>query len=66
MREGERPALPADAAALPGGTFPGLPAYVALLQRCWAQEPQARPSFDDIVAQLRALLAALPPARQAA
>lgn len=28
-------------------------AYVALMQRCWAQEPAERPGFDQIISQLR-------------
>lgn len=43
--------------ALPGGSSPalqaGLPAYVALMKRCWAQAPEERPTFDDIVGELR-------------
>ncbi|PRW05763.1 Purple acid phosphatase 18 [Chlorella sorokiniana] len=46
--------------ALPGGSSPalqaGLPAYVALMKRCWAQAPEDRPAFDHIVQQLRVLL----------
>ncbi|KAL4427896.1 hypothetical protein ABPG75_001985 [Micractinium tetrahymenae] len=32
-------------------------AYVALLQRCWAQEPAERPGFDQVISQLRSILA---------
>lgn len=43
--------------ALPGGSSPalqaGLPGYVALMKRCWAQAPEQRPTFDDIVQELR-------------
>lgn len=28
-------------------------AYVALLLRCWAQQPQDRPTFGDVIAELR-------------
>ena len=26
-------------------------AYVALMQRCWAQEPSERPGFDQVISQ---------------
>lgn len=40
---------------LPGAekVFPGLDRYIALLKRCWAQEPAARPTFGEIVTELR-------------
>lgn len=28
-------------------------AYVALLQRCWAQLPEERPAFNDVITDLR-------------
>ena len=33
--------------------FAGLPDYIALMQRCWAQAPADRPGFQEIVVQLR-------------
>ncbi|KAL4447322.1 hypothetical protein ABPG77_007355 [Micractinium sp. CCAP 211/92] len=36
--------------------FQGLEEYTSLLQRCWAQLPLERPSFDQIAAELRSLL----------
>lgn len=43
--------------ALPGGQAPalqaGLPAYAALMKRCWAQVPEQRPAFEEIVLELR-------------
>ncbi len=46
---GQRPAMPA--------VLPGPPAllakYVALMNKCWAQEPAARPGFKEIVGALR-------------
>lgn len=33
--------------------FAGLPGYLALMQRCWAQEPELRPTFRQIVEELR-------------
>jgi len=38
-----------------GGRAPaGLPRYLALMQRCWAADPAARPGFQEIAAELRA------------
>lgn len=50
---------------LPGPDTPAFGAldeYVRLMERCWAQAPQERPTFEDIVPQLRALLAQAPQA----
>ncbi|KAL4436932.1 hypothetical protein ABPG75_004071 [Micractinium tetrahymenae] len=33
-----------------------LDAYVALLQRCWAQEPRDRPLFKEVISELRDML----------
>lgn len=57
--EGGRPAVP-SVEDLPGGAeaHPGLEAYVGLMQRCWQQDPKARPTIDEVVPQLRALLEA--------
>jgi serine/threonine protein kinase len=54
LRDGKRPEIP-PADELPGGTFPGLPAYVALMQRCWAQEPADRPDFGQVLEELHNL-----------
>lgn len=40
-----------------GGPPDGLQSYVDLMERCWAQDPQKRPTFDQIIPELRALLA---------
>ena len=56
VMSGNRPPLPEPSAYsdLPGpGPFPGLPAWVALMQRCWHQDPGQRPDFAVIIAQLR-------------
>lgn len=50
---GERPPLPPDAAALPGGTFPGLELYLSLMAACWAQRPADRPSFAEVCAAIK-------------
>ena len=53
--EGRRPDVP-PFDALPGGVFEGLPAYVALMRACWAQDPGDRPaSFAEVLAALRRL-----------
>jgi hypothetical protein len=36
------------------------------MQCCWADAPEARPAFDDIVQQLEGMLRAAKAARQAA
>jgi hypothetical protein len=36
--------------------FQGLDAYVTLMERCWAQRPEERPGFREIIVQIRALL----------
>jgi len=36
-----------------GGEAGGLDAYMALMRRCWAQAPEERPSFQDVVDILR-------------
>lgn len=53
--EGQRLAVP-PRQGLPGPAPPGeasLAAYVSLMQRCWAQDPAARPNFASISADLR-------------
>ncbi|KAG6551463.1 hypothetical protein Mapa_006886 [Marchantia paleacea] len=41
------------------------PAWRSLMERCWANEPTARPSFSDIAKELRTMAAALQPKTQA-
>ena len=50
-----RPAIPPES-ELPGGSFPGLPAYLDLMQACWDGEPELRPSFESCIITLRGLL----------
>jgi hypothetical protein len=60
VTEGGRLEVPARA-DLPGpdtASFEGLDAYVALMRRCWAHNPNDRPTFQEIIAELRDLLAA--------
>ena len=54
----QRPDIPAQPQKLPGGTFGGWDAYVALIQRCWHGELGERPSFEAIINVLRELLTA--------
>ena len=54
---GNRLAIP-PRDALPGpnsGAWPQLDLYIALMEKCWAQEPEARPTFDEIMADLRVI-----------
>ncbi|KAK9816226.1 hypothetical protein WJX74_006734 [Apatococcus lobatus] len=51
-----RPEIP-PIEAQPSKTFPGYEDYVKLMQRCWAQDPEARPDFTQIISALRKLLA---------
>eukprot|EP00761_Pharyngomonas_kirbyi_P005713 gb/GECH01005718.1/.p1 GENE.gb/GECH01005718.1/~~gb/GECH01005718.1/.p1 ORF type:complete len:1252 (+),score=281.43 gb/GECH01005718.1/:1-3756(+) len=51
--EGKRPALPApynDEEYL--HDHPHVANYIRLMQRCWAQHPEDRPTFDDVLHQL--------------
>lgn len=60
--QGERPAIP-PRHELPGPdtlSFSGLDAYIALMKECLAEDPAARPAFDEIVPRLAALLAQAP------
>jgi hypothetical protein len=60
IMSGNRPPVPEPAAfsKLPGpGPFPGLPAWIGLMQRCWHQDPGQRPDFAAIIAQLREMQA---------
>lgn len=51
--EGGRPAIPSPEAVPGGASSPkGLPTFLQLIERCWAQNPQDRPSFVDIVGEL--------------
>ena len=52
ISSGGRPPIP-EPGSIPGGGFPGLPAYLALMQRCWAEQPAERPAFAEVVAELR-------------
>lgn len=55
LSRGERLEIPPPR-ALPGphsATWPHLLQYIALLKRCWAQDPAARPDFKQIMAELR-------------
>ncbi|KAI7840638.1 hypothetical protein COHA_005659 [Chlorella ohadii] len=52
---GGRPEVP-PVQQIPGEDTPqfeGLAAYIELMQRCWAQDPSARPDFSAVVAELK-------------
>lgn len=56
VKRKERPELPEDLGALPGGAFGSISAYMKLMQKCWAERPEERPSFEAVITELRALL----------
>eukprot|EP00887_Chlorella_sp_A99_P007218 scaffold2.g7218.t1 len=43
---------------LPAGPLGGYDTYVGLMRACWAANPRARPSMEEVATRLRALLAA--------
>lgn len=57
ITSGERLPVP-SLAELPGTPPPATlyGAYVALMRRCWAQDPGARPSFSEVIVELRGIL----------
>lgn len=60
VTEGGRLEIPSRD-ALPGpdtATFEGLDQYIALMGRSWAHIPESRPTFQEIIAELRELLSA--------
>eukprot|EP00884_Botryococcus_braunii_P018261 jgi/Botrbrau1/5118/Bobra.0128s0026.1 len=52
----QRPEIPANPASTPGGSFSGISEYIALIKRCWAEDPRQRPLFDQVIGDLRQLL----------
>ncbi len=57
LAAGRRP----DASLASGCSSSAPPALPALVQRCWAAAPSARPSFADVASALEDALAAMPP-----
>lgn len=60
--DGGRPVVP-PLDELPGpdtAQFAGMEAYIELMQECWAQQPEERPSFEQIVPRLKLLLEVAP------
>lgn len=59
VTEGGRLRIPAPQ-DLPGPSaseFEGLDTYLALIQHCWAQNACDRPSFNEVIVQLRSVFA---------
>lgn len=57
INSGNRLAIP-EASDLPGedsGTWPQLQRYIELMEQCWAQEPESRPSFEEVMKELIAI-----------
>lgn len=50
-----RPEIPAEA-DMRGGTFAGLPGYVQLMEDCWQDDADQRPTFELVIVTLRGLL----------
>ncbi|DBA75584.1 TPA: hypothetical protein ACH3X2_009138 [Trebouxia sp. C0005] len=50
--------------SLPGGTWPGMREYILLMQACWEEEPDKRPDFESIIADLRGMLRCTAATRQ--
>ncbi len=50
--EGKRLMVP-NRSDLPGDLFGGLDRYIGLMQKCWAHQPLDRPSFAQIIGELR-------------
>ena len=54
VTQDKRPTVPEGLAEQLGNPA-GLEEYVSLMHACWARDPALRPSFSEVVAQLRAL-----------
>lgn len=54
VTQDKRPPVPEDLAEQLGSPQ-GLEEYVTLMRACWARDPALRPTFSEIVVQLRAL-----------
>lgn len=60
LMDGARPPIPGPL-DVKGGWFDMMDDYMALIEGCWAQNPQDRPSFAQIIVELRwALLVSHP------
>ena len=58
VARGERPSLPKRLPCAPGeDAFAGLPEFLELMKKCWAQDPAERPEFEQIHAQLEVMIA---------
>jgi hypothetical protein len=52
----ERPQLGVPPESLLGGTFVCIDNYISLMHACWADDLHARPSFSQIIPELRRML----------
>lgn len=46
---------PADMPGAGSGAWPQLDRYIQLMNKCWCQEPSERPTFQEIIGELKAL-----------
>lgn len=51
--EGRRPPIPEPAQLPGGGEFEGLARYISLVQRCWEADPADRPTFAQVIPELK-------------
>lgn len=47
--------VPCRVLQYPGGTFVAYDEYVALMQRCWSEDPEDRPNFEQVGCPLGSL-----------
>lgn len=50
-----RPEVPKEV-DVPGGTFAGLAGYIQLMEDCWQDDAEQRPTFELVIVTLRGLL----------
>lgn len=55
LNQQDRPEVP-PLDTLPGQPLPGITGYIQLMQECWDENPQNRPSFEHIIISVRGLM----------
>lgn len=55
MDHDRRPELPAEE-DLPGGWPADKEGYLSLMQQCWTRTAQSRPSYENIIGQMRTII----------